>query len=114
MTKEAIVETGKSAWRMEEGTSESWSRVMELIELAKKAETEWTPERREQIFRQVVAKAEEKDRERRRVRRAWAAGAGVVLLAGLVIRLVGIGGPPFFRGSPELAGKLGHRSTSAE
>jgi hypothetical protein len=88
--------------------------VKRLIEVAKQAETEWTPERREQIFQRVVAKAEKRDRARRRARRVLAAGAGAVLLAGLVIRLVEIGGPPFLRGSAELASKLGHRLTSAE
>ena len=89
--------------------------MMALIELAKKPDElpEWTPERREQFLQRVLARAEA-DRERRRVRRAFAAGAFAVLVGGLLIRLISIGAPVLIRSAPELAAKMVWRHMAAE
>jgi hypothetical protein len=58
---------------------------MELIELARRADAaEWTAERRDRIYQQVLARAE-KERERRRVMRTFAAGASALALIGLLL-----------------------------
>jgi hypothetical protein len=98
--KEQIVEPGNS-W----GRGDQWSRVRELLELARKPDvSEWSAERRERILERVLARAE-KERERRRLRRAFAAGASTVLVLGVLLKLLSgtIAAPA--RSSPELAGK---------
>jgi hypothetical protein len=87
--EEMIVEPGDS-WEWNEG----WTgRAKELIEIGKRSEgSEWSAERRERILQQVLVRVE-KARERRRLLRAFAAGASTVLLVGLLLRLVGVGGP---------------------
>jgi len=86
------------------GWNESWTgRAKELIELGKRSEgSEWNAERRERILQQVLVRVESA-RERRRLLQAFAAGASTVLLVGLLLRLVGAGGPAQVR-KPELAG----------
>jgi hypothetical protein len=85
--------------------------VRELIEAAKTIEGPgWDAARREQFLRRCLARAE-KERERRRVMRAFATGASIVLLAGLLLHLAG-GFPALARPAPELAGKVaGQRHT---
>lgn len=87
------------------GRGDQWSRVRELLELARKPDvSEWSAERRERILERVLARAE-KERERRRLRRAFAAGASTVLVLGVLLKLLSgtIAAPA--RSSPELAGK---------
>jgi hypothetical protein len=73
--KERIVEPG-------------YSNVMALIALARKAdEPELTAEQRGRIVRNLLQRME-KERERRRVMQAFAAGASAVLLVGLLVRLM--------------------------
>jgi hypothetical protein len=91
--EEMIVEPGVSGgWSQDpsEGWSEDWSkRAWELIELGKRTDrSEWTAERRERIFQQVLARVG-RTRERRRLMQAFAAGASTVLLVGLLLRLMG-------------------------
>ena len=82
-----IVEPGKSRGRGEGGGDRS-ADVWKLIELARRPEgEEWTAERRERVYQRVLARVEE-ERERRRVRRVFAAGVCGVLLVGLVLRLI--------------------------
>jgi hypothetical protein len=87
--EEMIVEPGDS-WEWDEG----WTgRAKEVIETGKRSDgPEWSAERRERILQQVLARVE-RARERRRLLRAFAAGASMVLLVGLLLRLVGLGGP---------------------
>jgi hypothetical protein len=84
--------------------NESWTgRAKELIEVGKRSEgSEWSAERRERILQQVMVRVES-GRKRRRMLRAFAAGASAVLLVGLLLRLVGVGGPAQVR-KPELVG----------
>ena len=93
------------------GRNEGWSgRAKELIELGKielgrkPDASEWSAERRERIFQQVLARVE-RGRQRRRLLQAFAAGASTVLLVGLLIKLIGAGGPAAER-PPELASKM--------
>ena len=74
------------------GRGEGWLNVAHLIDLAKKAdasesEWEWDAERRDQILQRLLARIE-KDRQRRQVMRAFAAGASTVLVIGLLARLI--------------------------
>jgi hypothetical protein len=87
--------------------------VVALIDLAKQAEAPgWSAKRREQLFREVLAR-DEADRERRRVRRAFAAGAAAVLVVGVLWGLVSVAAP--WRRSPdELAEKAVSRRHAAE
>jgi hypothetical protein len=97
--EEVIVEPGDSwVW------NESWTgRAKELIETGKRSDgSEWSAERRERILQQVLAKVE-RARERGRLLQAFAAGASTVLLVGLLLRLVGVGGPAQVC-KPELVG----------
>ena len=101
------------------GRNEGWSgRAKELIELGKielgrtPDGSEWSAERRERIFQQVLARVE-RGRQRRRLLQAFAAGASTVLLVGLLIRLIGIGGPAAER-QPELAAKMATQRLAAE
>jgi hypothetical protein len=107
--EETIVEPGVSG-----GWNEDWSAsAQELIELGKRSNrSEWSPERRERIFRQVMAKIE-RARQRRRLFQAFAAGASTVLLVGLLLRLIGVGSPAQER-QPEQAGKLAVQRLAAE
>ena len=94
------------------GRSEHTGSIMALLAIAGKPDyAEWTAERRERILQNVLARVE-KDRERRRVVRAFAAGASTVLLAGLLLKLItGIAAPG--PSSPELAGATeAHRSAA--
>ena len=112
--EEKIVEPGVS-W----GRNEGWSgRAKELIELGKievgrKSDgSEWSAERRERIFQQVLARVE-RGRQRRRLLQAFAAGASTVLLVGLLIKLIGVGGAAAER-QPELAAKMAVQRLAAE
>ena len=107
--EEKIVEPGVS-W----GWNEGWSgRAKELIELGKSPDSsEWSAERRERIFQQVLARVE-RGRERRRLVKAYAAGASTVLLVGLLLRLIGVGGAAQER-QPELAGKMAMQRLATE
>jgi hypothetical protein len=112
--KETIVEPGVS-W----GRNEGWSgRAKELIEvgkleLGKRSESSaWSAERRERVFQQVLARVE-RARERRRLLKAYAAGASTVLLVGLLLRMIGVGGPAPAR-QPELAAQTAVQRLAAE
>ncbi len=89
------------SWRWNEG----WSgKAEELIESRKRSEgLEWSAERRERIFQQVLARVE-RARERRRLLQAFGAGASTVLLVALLLRLIGVGGSAQEH-KPELVGK---------
>jgi len=84
------------------GRSEHTSSIMALLAMAGKPDdVEFSPERRARILQNVLARVE-KDRERRRLVRAFAAGASTVLVAGLLLKLItGIAAP--VRSSPEVA-----------
>jgi hypothetical protein len=105
----------RSRWEPSEGErGEPWSKVMALVELARRPDdSEWTEERRERILQRVLAQAEEA-RQRRRVRRAFVAGACAVLMAGLALRLLGVGIPAFLSSPSELAGKAAGLHVVAE
>jgi hypothetical protein len=73
------------ATRQEPG--DGWSKVAALIAIVKQAEGETlSPERRERILNQVMARAAH-ERERRRVVHAFAVVASAVLVAGALIYL---------------------------
>lgn len=92
---------------------EGWAKVEKLIALARSAQrTELSPERRERI-RQGLLRKLEQNRQRRRVARAFAAGASAMLLAGLLLKIVS-GLPWFARSSSEVAGKSVPRQIAAE
>jgi hypothetical protein len=76
-----------------------------LIELARKPndDIEWSAERRELFYQRVVEKAE-KERQQRRVRRAFVAGASTMLVIGALLKLIVAVATPATRSSPELAG----------
>ena len=95
------------------GMGQGWSDVVALIELAKQADApKWSAERRERLFREVLAR-DEADRQRRRVRRAFAAGAAAVLVVAVLAGLVSVAAP--WRRSPdELAEKAVSRHHAAE
>jgi hypothetical protein len=83
-----IVERG-SEW----GSGEGSLAVSRLIELVKKeTETAMGVDRRAEIVERMVERFEE-NRSRRRVRRAFAAGAASVLVAGLLAKLTLVGMP---------------------
>ena len=70
------------------GRGEGWSHVVALIDMAREPEeSEWNAERRDRLLQQVLVKVE-KDRQRRQVVRAFAAGASTVLVIGLLARLI--------------------------
>jgi hypothetical protein len=82
------VESGNNGRRGESGP-----RVNELIEFGKRPDrSEWSAERREQILRRVLARTE-RARERRRLVRAFAAGASTIVIVGVLLRLIGAGWP---------------------
>ena len=85
------------------GRSEHTGSILALLAIAGKPDyAEWTAERRERILQNVLARVE-KDRERRRLVRAFAAGASTVVVVGLLLKLItGIAAPA--RSSPEMAG----------
>ena len=85
------------------GRSEHTSSIMALLAMAGKPDyAEWTDERRERIIQNVLARVA-KDRERRRLARAFAAGASTVVVVGLLLKLItGIAAAPV-RAAPELA-----------
>jgi hypothetical protein len=93
-----IVEPG-DGW----GRSEHSESIMALLALAGKPDyAEWTADRRARILENVLARVE-KDRERRRVVRAFAAGASTVVVVGLLLKLItGIAAPA--SPAPEMAG----------
>ena len=83
---------------------EGWAKIERLIELARTAHrTELSPERRERVRRGLLEKLE-RNRRRRRIARAFAAGASAILLAGLLLKAVS-GLPWIGRRSSEVAGK---------
>ncbi len=101
------------------GWNEGWSgRAKELIEVGKielgkrSAGSEWNAERRERVFQQVLARVE-RGRERRRLLKAYAAGASTVLIVGLLLRVIGVGGPAPAR-PPELAAQAPIQRLAAE
>jgi hypothetical protein len=92
---------------------EDWAKVERLIELARRAHrTELSPERRERIRRGLLEKLERNQR-RRRMARAFAAGASTVLLAGLLLKMVS-GLPWVGRWSSEVAGRPPAQPSAAE
>lgn len=98
-----------------EGWSERAKELIELgkIEIGKRADgSEWSAERRERIFQQVLVRVE-RGRQRRRLLQAFAAGASTVLLVGLLLKLIGVGGPGAER-QPELAAKVSAQRLAAE
>jgi len=79
--------------------------VLALIEIAKQEDgARCIAERREQIIQQILARVE-RDRERRRFRRAFAAGAVTAVLVVLALGLIRVGASRLAHPSPELAGK---------
>ncbi len=74
---------------------EGWSKVVKIIELARKHDwSEWDARRKERIFHGVMIGLAQ-ERERRRTVRAFAAGAVLasactVLLVGLLLKLIGV------------------------
>lgn len=96
------------------GWNEGWSeRAKELIELGRRSDgAEWSAERKERIFQQVVARVET-GRQRRRLLQAYAAGASTVLLVGLLLKLIGVGTAAPAR-QPELATETAIQRLAAE
>ena len=101
------------------GEGEAWSgRAKELIEFGKSElgkrsdRSAWSAERRERIFRQVLARVE-RARERRRLVGAFAAGASTALLVGLLLKLIGVGETAPAR-QPELAARVSPQRLVAE
>jgi hypothetical protein len=96
-----------------EDSSQDWSKVETLIALARSAHrAELSPERRERIREALLDKLE-RNRQRRRMARAFAAGASTVLLAGLLLKIVS-GLPWVSRSVSELAGKPAAQHLAAE
>jgi hypothetical protein len=95
------------------GRSEHTSSIMALLAIAGKPDdVEFSAERRARILQNVLARVEQ-DRERRRLVRAFAAGASTVLVAGLLLKLItGIGAPA--RSSPEMADTTPVHRSAAE
>jgi hypothetical protein len=88
--------------------------VRALIEVARRPDgSEWNGARRERILREVLARVD-KDRERRRLVQAYAAGASTVVVVGLLLRLLGGGFNPPARSSPELAGRAASHRLAAD
>ena len=85
------------------GRSEHTESIMALLAFAGKPDhVEWTDERRERIIQNVLARVA-KARERRRLARAFAAGASTVVVVGLLLKLItGIAAAPA-RSAPEFA-----------
>jgi hypothetical protein len=112
--EEKIVEPGVS-WGGNEGWSERAKDLIEVgrAEIGKRSDgSQWSAGRRERIFQQVLARVE-RERQRRRLLKAFAAGASTVLLVGLFLRLIGVGGPAQDR-QPELVGKVAVQRLAAE
>jgi hypothetical protein len=107
--EETIVEPGVS-W----GRNEGWSgRAKELVEVGRRPDgAEWSAERKERIFQQVLARVE-RGRQRRRLLQAYAAGASTVLLVGLLFKVIGIGAAAPAR-QPELATETAIQRLAAE
>lgn len=84
------METGYS-WERGEG----WSKVVKLIELARKSDwSEFNAERKERVLHGVMVGLAQ-ERERRRAVRAFVAGAFVasvctLLVVGVLLRLIGV------------------------
>ena len=75
------------------GSGQGWLAVSPLMEMVKKVNEETKGvDRRAQIVERMVERLEE-NRSRRRVRRAFAAGAASVLVAGLLAKLTLVGMP---------------------
>ena len=99
-----------NAW----GRGEGWSNVVALIDMARKPDaSDWDAERRDRILQQVLARVE-KDRQRRQVLRAFAAGASTVLVIGLLAKLITGVVAPAAPSSGELAGKTPSHRLAAE
>jgi hypothetical protein len=80
--EEKSVETGNSLER-----GENWVTLERLIALARSAHrTELSQQRREKIREELLDRLE-RERDRRLMARAFAAGASTVLLVGLLLRL---------------------------
>ena len=104
------MDTGNSLDR-----GEGWASVEKLISLARLAHrTELSPARREQIREQLLLRWE-RERTRRRMARAFLAGASTMLLVGVLLRFVS-GGLPWIgqSSSPPLATKPAVQQTVAE
>lgn len=91
---------------------EGWENVKKLIDLTKCAQaTPLSPERRQRVIDGLLKRLErdrieraERQRMRPRIAGAFVAGATMILLAGLLLRLVSGGGSPWFgASSSELA-----------
>ena len=84
------------------GRSEHTASIQALLAIAGKPDdVELSAERRARILHNVLARVE-KDRERRRVVRAFAAGASTVVVVGLLLKLITAIAAPA-RSSPEFA-----------
>jgi hypothetical protein len=102
------VEPGNSRFE-----GEGWSRVAKLIALAKLApEPCVSQQRRERIIQQILARVQQ-NREQRRVRRAFVAGAAAILLLGLALKLASVG-MPWLRSPDEMADKAVPRRPSTQ
>jgi hypothetical protein len=87
-TREKIVEPG-NGWERGEG----WSKIVQLIELDRRPDpSEWNAALRERILQKVLAKVEA-DRQRRRLKRTFLAGAASALVVGWFLGLVSAGVP---------------------
>jgi hypothetical protein len=88
------------------GRGEGWANVKALIEFGKRPNgLEWNAERREQILRRVLAKTDG-ERERRRLVRAFVAGASTIVVVGLLLTLIDVGWPTQRR-QADLVGQIG-------
>jgi hypothetical protein len=95
------------------GRSEHTSSIMALLAMAGKPDdVEFSPERRARILQNVLARVE-KDRERRRIVRAFAAGASTVVVAGLLLKLITAIAAPASP-SPEMANTTPVHRSAAE
>jgi hypothetical protein len=92
---------------------EGWPDVVALIELAKQAPPPLvSPERRARIIQEIMVRVEA-NRQQRRVRRAFVAGAAAIVLLGLALKLVSVG-VPWLRAPTEMADKAVPSHTAAE
>jgi hypothetical protein len=89
------VDTGNSLERGEE-----WVSVERLIALARRAHKTELPYARRERIREELLERWERERNRRRMARAFLAGASTMLLAGLLLRFIS-GGLPWIGKSPE-------------
>ena len=96
------------------GQGEGWSNVRALLDMARKADaSDWDEGRRQRVLDKVLVMVE-KERQRRQVVRAFAAGASTVLVIGLLAKLITGVVAPASPSSAELAGKTPSHRVVAE